>query len=345
MMYGIDISNWQAGFPLASASRALDFVILKASEYGWKNGNGGVDQQFAGFAATATQKGLRLGAYMFARDTRHGSVDAQVDLFIKACGQYLSKAVLVLDWEDTSYSKVQGNVSLCRQFLDTIKRKTGKVPMLYTSQSEVRYTDYSSIKNAGYPLWGACYLARNANQGAFIPDPALPSGGWGAYGSRPAIYQYSSSGWLDGWQLDVNVCYMSASDWDKLAGGGSPSPTPPKLDIDGWAGYLTISRLQELMGSPYVDGVVSGQYRPNSKFYDHITSVQFDGGSGNSWAVRKLQQTLGVEADGVLGRVTIMAWQKRLIGMGYSCGNAGADGYFGSESVKALQRALNDKKW
>lgn len=28
MMYGIDISNWQAGFPLASESRALDFVMI-----------------------------------------------------------------------------------------------------------------------------------------------------------------------------------------------------------------------------------------------------------------------------------------------------------------------------
>lgn len=340
MMYGIDISNWQAGFPLGSASRALDFVILKASEYGWKK-----DPQFDGFAATAVANGLRLGAYMFARDTSHGSVDAQVDFFIQSCGQYLSQAVLVLDWEDTSYSHVQGDVGLCRQFLDTIKQKTGKTPMLYTSQSEVRYNDYSSIKNAGYHLWGACYLYRNANQSAFIPDPDLPSGGWGAYGSRPSIYQYSSSGWLDGWELDVNVSYMSQSDWDTLAGGGAPSPTPEKLDVDGWAGYLTISRLQALMGSPYVDGIVSGQYRPNSQFYDHITAVQFDGGSGDSWMVRKLQQAIGVDADGVLGPVSITAWQERLIDMGYDCGGYGADGYFGSESVKALQRALNDQKW
>jgi hypothetical protein len=141
------------------------------------------------------------------------------------------------------------------------------------------------------------------------------------------------------------VAYLSASDWDKLAGGGSPSPTPQKLDIDGWAGYLTISRLQELMGSPYVDGVVSGQYRGNSKYYPAITSVSYDGGSGSSWMVKKLQEKLGVEQDGVLGRVSITAWQKRLIGMGYSCGNAGADGYFGHDSASALQRALNDGRW
>jgi hypothetical protein len=61
--------------------------------------------------------------------------------------------------------------------------------------------------------------------------------------------------------------------------------------------------------------------------------------------VKKLQEKLGVEQDGVLGRVSITAWQKRLIGMGYSCGNAGADGYFGHDSASALQRALNDGRW
>lgn len=343
-MYGIDISNWQAGFNLDAAidTGKVDFVILKASEYGW-----GKDKCFDGWASVCKRRGIRFGAYMFARQTSYGSVDQQVDFFISACGSYLKDMTLVLDWEDTSYSSVQGNVGLCRQFLDTIKRKTGKTPMLYTSQSEVRYNDYSSIKNAGYPLWGACYLYSQMGKSFPLYDPALPSGGWGAYGSRPSIYQYGD-GWLLGWDLDVNCGYLSASDWDKLAGGGSPSPQPTpsgKLDVDGVAGYLTIKRLQELQKSPHIDGTFSGQYQPNSKFYPAITAVQFDGGSGDSWSVKKLQAKLGVEQDGVLGRATITAWQKRLKKLGYDIGSAGADGIFGSDSAKALQRCLNDKKW
>ena len=343
MIYGIDISNWQEGFDLdrAISTGKLDFVILKASEYGWKK-----DPQFDGFAATCKRRGIRYGAYMFARQTSYGSVDQQVDFFIQSCGSHLKDMVLVLDWEDTSYSKVQGNIGLCRQFLDTIKRKTGKTPMLYTSQSEVRYNDYSSIKNAGYPLWGACYLYSQMGKDFPIKNPALPSGGWGAWGSAPLIYQYSD-GYLLGWDLDVNVGYLTLSEWDKLAGGKAPEPqpVPDKLDVDGYAGYLTIAKLQSLMGSQYVDGVISGQYQNNAKFYPNIVSVHFDGGSGDSWCVKTLQKKLGVDADGVLGRVTITAWQKRLISLGYSCGSAGADGIFGAALVAALQRCLNDKKW
>lgn len=345
-MYGIDISNHQAGFNLDAAidTGKLDFVILKASEYGWNSGMGGTDPQFAGFASVCKRRGVRLGAYMFARDTSWGSVDAQVDLFLKSCGSYLKDCLLVLDWEDTSYSSVQGNVSLCRQFLDTIKRRSGKTPLLYTSAGETWYNDYSSIQAAGYGLWGAFYGTGQSGLSFPLYDPANPSRGWGAWGSRPAIYQYGD-GYLIGWDLDANIAYISKSDWDKLAGGGSPQPTPTdKLEVDGVAGYLTIRRLQELQKSPNIDGVFSGQYRPNSKYYPSITSVDFDG-SGDSWSVKKLQAKLGVEQDGVLGRATITAWQKRLIKLGYSCGSAGADGIFGSDSAKALQRCLNDKKW
>lgn len=347
MIYGLDISNWQAGFPLGSAASQLDFVILKASEYGWKNGHGGKDQQFDTFAATAVSKGLKLGAYMFARDTSYGSVSSQVDLFIRSVGKYLDRYLLVLDWEDTSYSKVQGKTSLCLQFLDEIKRRSGKIPLLYTSQSEVRYNNYSAIKNAGYPLWGACYLNANANHSGFISDPKLPAGGWGAYGPRPLIYQYTSTGRLSGWQLDMNAAYMSKSDWDKLAGGSSPQPSG-KIDEDGWIGPESVRAMQSLLGSPYVDGVISGQYKPNRSAYPAITdaALEFDGGSGESWLVKKIQAKLGVEADGILGKTTIKAWQKRLRDKGYSSiidAAGGADGILGNATARCIQKSVNAK--
>jgi GH25 family lysozyme M1 (1,4-beta-N-acetylmuramidase) len=343
MLRGIDISNWQDGFPLSRAASMMDFVILKASEYGWKK-----DPQFDGFAKQADATGLRLGAYMFARDLRHGSIANQVAFFVKSCGGYLDRAVLVLDWEDTSYSQVQGNPALCRQFLDEIRRITGKTPMLYTSQSEVRYNDYSGGKHAGYPLWGACYLNRNAGGDGFI-DPALPSGGWGTYGDRPSIYQYSSTGRLLGWQLDMNVAYMTKAEWDALAGGKTPEPPKPddKLDIDGWIGPITIRKWQSQLGSPYVDGILSGQYRPNWIYYPRISgdALEFDDGSGLSEAVKRLQRKVGATPDGVLGRDSVRAIQKKLDAWGYDIGPDGADGYLGDRTARAIQRSLNDQKW
>lgn len=47
--------------------------------------------------------------------------------------------------------------------------------------------------------------------------------------------------------------------------------------------------------------------------------------------------------DGKLGLLTCKALQTRLVRAGFSCGNYGIDGKFGSDSVKALQRYLNAK--
>lgn len=345
-MIGIDISNWQAGFDLGAAASSIDFVILKASEWGWKK-----DPTFDSFASTALAHGLRLGAYMFARDLSHGSVSEQVAFFMDSLGGYRDAALLVLDFEDTNYSHVQGNPWLAKEFLDEIRRQSGKTPMLYTSQSEVRYNDYSGVTE--YPLWGACYLYRNMGKDiATTYDPDLPGGGWGAYGDRPAIYQYSSDGHLIGWELDANVCYLSESDWDSLAGGGSPQPQPQPspddpIDIDGYGGRLTITKLQAQMGSPYVDGRLSGQYRPNYKFFEGFNEdrIDFDGGSGESWCVRELQRRVGADPDGVWGRATSSAVQRKLQSWGYNIGPDGADSYFGHQSMRALQASLNDGRW
>ena len=350
-MIGIDISNWQRGFDLGAASGQLDFVILKASEYGWNNGHGGIDPTFDGFASTAEQHGLRLGAYMFARDTSHGSVASQVDLFVRAVGRHMPHCVVVLDWEDTSYSHVQGNPGLCRRFLDEIARRTGKTPMLYTSQSEVRWNDYQGIHDAGFPLWGACYLNRNAGLPiGSTSDPSLPSGGWGAWGGRPEIYQYSSTGRLIGWELDANVAYISAGDWDRLAGGGAPQPVDPThVDEDGWWGPATTLAMQILLGSPYQDGEISGQYRPNwESCYPAITgeTLEFDGGSGESWLVKKIQENLGADRDGVLGHDTVRRWQERLRGKGYASildPAGGADGVLGAATALCIQKSINAK--
>lgn len=345
-MIGIDISNWQRGFDLRSAASQIDFCILKASEFGWKK-----DPTFDDFAWTARNCGLRLGAYMFARDLSYGSVSEQVRFFMESLGQHRDACVLVLDFEDTNYnSHVQGDPWLAKAFLDEIRAQSGKMPLLYTSQSEVRYNDYSCCANAGYPLWGACYLNRNAGRPiASTYDPDLPSGGWGAYGSRPAIYQYSSTGTLLGWELDSNVCYLSESEWDAYAGGWQPEPVDPThVDEDGWWGPATTRAMQLLLGSPYVDGEISGQYKPNWKFYPNITgeTLAFDQGSGESWLVQKIQENLGVERDGVLGQQTIRAWQERLRSKGYGSiidPAGGADGIAGYATCLAIQKSINSK--
>ena len=113
-----------------------------------------------------------------------------------------------------------------------------------------------------------------------------------------------------------------------------------ELAIDGSAGHLTIHKLQEALGT-YADGVVSGQLADSYQYRRNVYSVEHDGGSGSP-LVEALQAKVGAAVDGLWGEETSRRLQEYLIAKGYPCGEDGADGYFGPESVRALQRCLND---
>jgi len=102
----------------------------------------------------------------------------------------------------------------------------------------------------------------------------------------------------------------------------APLPTKPaakpaagKLDVDGDLGRATISRWQQVMGTP-VDGVIS---KPSSSL------------------IKAVQWRLAVTVDGDFGPLTTKAVQRRL--------GVTADGDFGPRSVKALQTRLNSGKF
>ena len=92
----------------------------------------------------------------------------------------------------------------------------------------------------------------------------------------------------------------------------------------------------------YQDGVISGQLRGNWKYFAGIHSVTWE--RTGSQLVKAIQQKVGAEADGYWGPETSRAIQQFLINKGFSVGPDGADGYFGTNSVKALQNSLNSSK-
>lgn len=136
-----------------------------------------------------------------------------------------------------------------------------------------------------------------------------------------------------------------------LNGGGSPSDGNAKnntnggrLDEDGIGGYNTVLDLQDAVSAPFRDGFLSGQRRANWTFFNGITSVEFDGGSGSS-TVRKLQEKIGASVDGVWGKETSRKLQQFLQLRGYDIGPCGVDGYAGADTIKALQKCLNDGRF
>lgn len=217
-MNGIDISNHQKGLNIANVP--CDFVICKATE-----GTGFVDHYCDGWIQKALQLGKKVGVYHFA--TGKSSGVAEADFFYKNIKGYVGKAILVLDWEANAVNR---GVAYAKAFLDRIYQLTGVKPLIYMSNSVVHAYDWSSVVNADYGLWNAGYYAGYETMG-YNPNAPL-YGGTGKW-KACALYQYTSSGRLSGWNgnLDLNVFYGDRAAWDKYAGIAGAVSADPDGDI------------------------------------------------------------------------------------------------------------------
>lgn len=120
-----------------------------------------------------------------------------------------------------------------------------------------------------------------------------------------------------------------AQEWyDAMASGGSapaPSPSPaPGADLGdtSWTGPLMVREWQSQRGTP-VDGEISGQTRYNAD------TVQ--------WAI-----TVSPASGNPVGSLFVISLQEFLAARGYGVGSSGTDGHMGHDTVRALQRFLND---
>lgn len=146
-----------------------------------------------------------------------------------------------------------------------------------------------------------------------------------------------------------NVAYVLRPPYDAfgVVDGNKPSVnTDPKnnrdggkLDVDGIGGWNTIIDLQHALGT-IEDGWISGQYSGSKNYHWGMSNVTYEG--TGSQVVKALQKKVGAFVDGMWGPVTSRALQEWLVKQGYKIE---VDGYFGRESVKALQQSLNDGKW
>lgn len=149
---------------------------------------------------------------------------------------------------------------------------------------------------------------------------------------------------------DSRISGYGHPDWSVVGGSsgsmGNNTPSNPrnnrdggKLEIDGIGGWNTTIDMQHALGT-YEDGVISGQDYADHDAHWAMDSVKYE--AGGSQLVRAIQKLVGASVDGYWGPETSRKLQQYLINKGYSCGPCGADGYFGRDSVKALQRCLND---
>ena len=114
-----------------------------------------------------------------------------------------------------------------------------------------------------------------------------------------------------------------------------PSPSTGKIAEDGYWGTATTRALQRHFGTP-IDGVVSSQYAGNRNILKACTGgFEWVSKPQGSQLIIKMQKTLGVTADGIMGKQTVNALERHY---GFT-----VDGFLGypSNTVKAMQRKLN----
>lgn len=106
------------------------------------------------------------------------------------------------------------------------------------------------------------------------------------------------------------------------------------LDVDGWIGTKTVTRWQQVMGTP-VDGIISGQYERNRRYLPRVYAIEYN--DGGSRLVEAIQRATGATIDGYMGLETVKAIQRHL--------GVSQDGVLGPETAKAIQRRLNENRF
>lgn len=215
---GVDIAMSYDGH-FDPYSVAGDFVVIKTTQgtsLQWSDGVGEASS-YTSMADRVLDAGKLLGFYHFA-DAGISMVE-QARAFVGSVKDYLGKAVLFLDWENTGYSDVISlGPSAAKQWLDTVYGLTGVRPLIYMSRSVVNAYDWSSVADAGYGLWCAQYPDMNPQHGYLGSPWTGYNSDYGAWES-PTIFQYSATGRLANFSgdLDLDKFYGSAEDWLALA--------------------------------------------------------------------------------------------------------------------------------
>ncbi|MEB7505734.1 GH25 family lysozyme [Arthrobacter koreensis] len=199
---GLDVSSHQGNVDWSRAwSQGGRFAYVKATE-GTYYKNPYYGQQYNG----SKNAGMMRGAYHFAIPSP-GSAAQEANYFVNNGGGWTADGSTLpplLDIEynpyqqlgDTCYDMSAGEmVTWIKIFSDTVKARTGRVPMIYTTTDWWRTCTGNSSAFGNHPL----HLARYSTAG-----PGAMPAGWSTY----TVWQYSSTGPFVG---DSNVFNGSAA--------------------------------------------------------------------------------------------------------------------------------------
>ena len=136
---GCDLSHYNIITDFKKVSKAVDFVVLKATQ-----GTGYVDPTFYNKRLNFRNNGVLCGAYHFCDG---GDVNQECDHFLSAVGEMLGGEFLALDYE----IHLSDPVKWCEAFLDRCFQKTGIRPLIYLNQATLNGFNWKPCIN--YGLW------------------------------------------------------------------------------------------------------------------------------------------------------------------------------------------------
>lgn len=225
---GLDVSghqtsvNWQHQWNMGAR-----FAYVKASEGNYYT-NPSFNSQYSG----SRQVGMVRGAYHFAIPNWSSGAD-QARYFVQNGGGWTADGYTmppVLDFEfnpyegrtingfyfgNTCYDMTPSQlVSWVRDFGQTVKSMTGRLPVIYTNTSWWNYCTGNPTGFGDYPLWVAAYPSSPTNDAGPVPAS------WSSY----SIWQYSSTGPFAG---DSNVWNGDISSLRAFALGGKSKVASP----------------------------------------------------------------------------------------------------------------------
>lgn len=158
--------------------------------------------------------------------------------------------------------------------------------------------------------------------------------------------------WGGDWTSPVDMPHIYLPDWgdtpaplkkiygtpDRFFESWSKTDSSLKLDIDGYWGKATTTRLQMIFHTP-IDGIVSDQWIQTKRENPGIVSSfeWVENPTEGSALIKAIQLKVGAYPDGILGDETIRAMQKWL--------RTPVDGVLDSPStmIRALQKWCNEQ--
>lgn len=284
----LDISEWQAGLDYARLAEQISGVIIRCGGTGYGSAHTvyedcRFEQHYKGFH----DQGIPIGVYFFAGAISDVGVDAEIAL----TGRMLSGKEITLpvyydvEVPEGSYLdlSVAERTRLAIKYMDGV-RSLGYIPGLYTY---LYYTSKLDMSQMGhYTIWMAQYNDYLEYNGA-------------------DLWQYTSDGWLDGYngRLDLSKVVEPAW-WESIVGGEfKPEPEPEK-PIDEWE-YVDM-KIAVLGAGDTGNLVKSLQGILEANGYDLEYCGGCDGifGAGTEYAVKAYQQERGLDVDGIVGAQT-----------------------------------------